>query len=103
MKKAVDRFKRLEMGKLEADEYDTCMMDFVLRRQIREPKKEQRALTDPTKNPNMLDEVFVMLAGVCHAVWGTRAVCLTRSSSVTILLLRRLRWFVRCMEAYLGV
>lgn len=89
MKKAVGRFERLEMGKLEADEYDTCMMDLVLRRQVLEAKKERRALTDPTKDQNMLDEMFVMLVGVCCSLWRTRAVYLTISSRATIPLLMR--------------
>lgn len=64
MEKAVDRFGRLEQGKLEADEHDTCMMDLVLRRQVLEAKKENRVLNDPAKDQNMLDEMFVMLVGV---------------------------------------
>ncbi|KAI1080919.1 cytochrome P450 [Whalleya microplaca] len=63
MKKAVDRYERLEMGTLEADDSATCMMDLVLRRQILEAKKAGKAPTDPTKDQNMLDEMFIMLVG----------------------------------------
>lgn len=65
MKKAVDRFQRLEMGTLEAGALDTCMMDLVLRRQVLEAKKAGKPPTDPTRDLNMLDEMFVMLVGVC--------------------------------------
>ncbi|KAH8898415.1 hypothetical protein GQ53DRAFT_791393 [Thozetella sp. PMI_491] len=37
--RAVDRVQRLELGKLEAEEGDTCMMDLVLRRLVLEAKK----------------------------------------------------------------
>lgn len=36
MEEAVDQFQRFEMGNLEAEEFDTCMMDPVLRRQVLE-------------------------------------------------------------------
>lgn len=64
MEKAVDRFQRLEMGNLEAEEFDTCMMDLVLRRQVLEAKKAKRPLTNPKEDQSMLDEMFVMLVGV---------------------------------------
>ncbi|KAI1310172.1 cytochrome P450 [Xylaria venustula] len=63
MGKAVERFQRLELGKLEADEFDTCMIDLILRRQILDAKRANRPLTDPTKDQNTLDEMFVMLVG----------------------------------------
>ncbi|KAK2603555.1 hypothetical protein QQS21_004235 [Conoideocrella luteorostrata] len=85
MEKAVHRFERLEIGKLEADEYDTCMMDLVLRRQVLEAKKEKQVLTDPTKDQNMLDEMFVMLVGGHDSTANA------------------LTWFVRFMEAYPAV
>lgn len=64
MKQAIDRYERLEMGMLEADDSDTCMMDLVLRRQILEAKKAGKKPSDPTKDQNMLDEMFIMLVGV---------------------------------------
>lgn len=67
MKRAVDRFQRLEVGKLESEAADTCMMDLVLRRQVLEAKKSKRIMTDPTKDQNMLDEMFVMLVGVSQS------------------------------------
>lgn len=64
MKKAVERFQRLELGQLENDESDTCMMDLVLRRQILAAKKAGSPPTDPIKNHDMLDEMFFMLVGL---------------------------------------
>lgn len=64
MKKAVDRYKHLEMGTLEADDSDTCMMDLVLRRQLLESKKAGSTPKDPAKDEALLDEMFVMLVGV---------------------------------------
>ncbi|KAI1394360.1 cytochrome P450 [Hypoxylon trugodes] len=80
--KAVDRFQKLEMGKLEGDGNDTCMMDLVLRRQILEAKKNGKIPTDPIKDQNMLDEMFVMLVG------GHDSTACTLS------------WFFKFMEAY---
>ncbi|KAI1750670.1 cytochrome P450 [Xylaria castorea] len=82
MGKAVERFQRLELGNLEADELDTCMMDLVLRRQVLEAKKANKPLTDPTKDQNMLDEMFVMLVGGHDSTANA------------------LTWFVKFMEAY---
>ncbi|ETS79937.1 hypothetical protein PFICI_07466 [Pestalotiopsis fici W106-1] len=82
MKRAVDRFQRLEVGTLEADGSDTCMMDLVLRRQVLEAKKAKRPMTDPTKDRNMLDEMFVMLVGGLDSTANA------------------LTWFVKFMEAY---
>ncbi|KAK8060114.1 hypothetical protein PG996_010044 [Apiospora saccharicola] len=57
------RRTRVEVGQLEADELDTCMMDMVLRRQVAEAKKTRKPMTDPTQDQNMLDEMFAMLVG----------------------------------------
>lgn len=70
MKKAVDRYRRLEMGTLEADDSDTCMMDLVLRRQILEAKKAGSTPQDPTEDEALLDEMFVMLVGVGWPVFS---------------------------------
>ncbi|KAI2625057.1 cytochrome P450 [Hypoxylon sp. NC1633] len=85
IRRAVDRFQRLEMGNLEADEFDTCMMDLVLRRQVLEAKKAKVPLTDPTKNQNMLDEMFVMLVAGHDSTANT------------------LTWFVKYMGAHPAV
>ncbi|KAI0391539.1 cytochrome P450 [Xylariaceae sp. FL0594] len=82
MGKAGERFQRLEMGNLEAEELDTCMMDLVLRRQVLEARKSGKPLTDPTKDQNMLDEMFVMLVGGHDSTANA------------------LTWFVRYMEAF---
>ncbi|KAF7539305.1 hypothetical protein G7054_g2238 [Neopestalotiopsis clavispora] len=85
MKRAVDRFQRLEVGTLEAEGSDTCMMDLVLRRQVLEAKKAKRPMTDPTKDQNMLDEMFVMLVGGLDSTANV------------------LTWFVKFMGAYPAV
>ncbi|KAK8127807.1 hypothetical protein PG984_008915 [Apiospora sp. TS-2023a] len=85
MRKAVDRFQRVEVGQLEANELDTCMMDMVLRRQVTEAKKTQKPMTDPTQDQNMLDEMFAMLVGGHDST--TDSLC----------------WFIRYMEAFPGV
>ncbi|KAH8784899.1 cytochrome P450 [Diaporthe sp. PMI_573] len=61
MKTAVERFQLLEIGQLESDALDQCMMDLVLRRQILEARKAGKPPSDPTKDISMLDELFVML------------------------------------------
>lgn len=68
MEKAVDKYHRAEVGELEADELDTCMVDLVLRRQVLEARKAGRPVPDPRKDQNILDEMLVMLVGVCHSV-----------------------------------
>lgn len=65
MRKAVDRYRDIEVGKLEAEDSDTCMLDVVLRRQMLEDKKSGATPTDPSKDQSMLDEMFIMLVGVC--------------------------------------
>jgi hypothetical protein len=65
MKKAVGRYQSLEIGSLEDDAVDTCAMDLVLRRQILQAKRAGVAPSDPTKDEIMLDEMFVMMVGVC--------------------------------------
>ncbi|KAI1121695.1 cytochrome P450 [Nemania abortiva] len=82
MKKAVDRFQRLETKSLELGDADTCMMDLVLRRQIVEAKRAGKQPSDPVKDQSMLDEMFVMLVGGHDSTANTLA------------------WFVRFMEAY---
>ncbi|KAI0837144.1 cytochrome P450 [Hypoxylon sp. FL0890] len=85
MKKAVDRYGHLETGMLEADDSATCMMGLVLRRQIIEAKKAGKAPTDPTTDPNMLDEMFIMLVGGHDSTANALA------------------WFVKFMEMYPAV
>ena len=64
MHDAVARFQRLELGKLEDDDADTCAMDLVLRRQMLEARKAGRPPSDPTQDQSMLDEMFVLFVGV---------------------------------------
>ncbi|CAH0051881.1 unnamed protein product [Clonostachys solani] len=82
MTTAIDRFERLELHALEADESDTCMMDFVLRRKVIEARKAQKPMADLTKDQELLDEMFVMLVG-------------GHDSTANVL-----AWFTKFMEAY---
>ena len=70
MRRAVDRFQRLDLGKLDADELDTCMMDLVLRRQMLQDRKAGRTPRDPMRDQNMLDEMFIFLVGVSLPTWS---------------------------------
>lgn len=65
LRRAVDRFQGLELGELERDDFDTCMIDLVLRRQILEARKADRSKIskDPTKDHSLIDMLFVMLVG----------------------------------------
>ncbi|KAI1369435.1 cytochrome P450 [Xylaria arbuscula] len=85
MKNSVDRFQRLESGSLDPGDVDTCMMDLVLRRQIVEEKRAGKEPSDPVKDQNMLDEMFVMLVGGHDSTANA------------------LSWFIRFMEAYPNV
>lgn len=85
MKKAVERFQLLEIGQLESDALDQCMMDLVLRRQILEARKAGKSPSDPTKDISMLDELFVMLVGGHDSTANA------------------LTWFLRFMESNPGV
>ncbi|KAI1329839.1 cytochrome P450 [Xylariaceae sp. FL0255] len=93
MRKAVERFRRIEATKadddekktLESDDFDTCMMDLVLRRQLLAAKKAGRPPSDPTKDPSMLDELLTMLFGGHDSTANALA------------------WFVRYMELYPAV
>jgi hypothetical protein len=64
MKKAVARYQSVEVARLEDDAVDTCAMDLVLRRQILQARKAGVPPSDPTKDENMLDEMFIFLVGV---------------------------------------
>ncbi|KAG6358667.1 hypothetical protein INS49_012185 [Diaporthe citri] len=85
MKAAVERFQLLEIGQLESDALDQCMMDLVLRRHILEARKAGRPPSDPTKDISMLDELFVMLVGGHDST----------ANAMT--------WFLRFMESNQGV
>lgn len=66
LRKAVDRFEDFELGKLEREDFDTCMVDLVLRRRILEARKAGKTkITDPTKDDSLIDMLFVMLVAVC--------------------------------------
>ncbi|KAI1263763.1 cytochrome P450 [Xylariaceae sp. FL1019] len=85
MRTAVERFERLQTGNLEVGDHDTCMMDMVLRKQVLEAKKTGKPMTDPTKDPAMIDELFTMLVGGHDSTANA------------------LTWFVRFLEAYPAV
>lgn len=91
MRKAVDRYRDIEVGKLEAGDFDTCMLDVVLRRQMIEDRKTGAAPTDPAKDQNMLDEMFIMLVGVCghflltiRSSWGASLLIHTHIRATTL-------------------
>lgn len=77
--KSVERFRNLDSEALEAK--DTCMMDFVLRRQMLEAAKIGGAPKDPTKDPKMCDTLFAMLVAGYDSTANTLA------------------WFAKFMEA----
>lgn len=64
MQKATARFQSLEVGHLDDDTIDRCAMDLVLRRQMLQARKAGVPPSDPTQDPSMLDEMFVLLVGV---------------------------------------
>ncbi|ROV89570.1 hypothetical protein VMCG_09950 [Cytospora schulzeri] len=63
LRRAVDRFQDFELGNLEREDFDTCMIDLVLRRQILEARKagKSKTPTDLTKDQSLIDMLFVML------------------------------------------
>ncbi|KAL1869130.1 hypothetical protein Daus18300_005666 [Diaporthe australafricana] len=62
LRRAVDRFEDFELGNLEREDFDTCMVDLVLRRRILEARKADKSqIADPTQNPSLIDMLFVML------------------------------------------
>jgi hypothetical protein len=65
MKKAIDRYQGLAVNSLEDEAMDNCALDLVLRRQILQAKKAGVPVPDLTKDENMLDEMFVLMVGVC--------------------------------------
>lgn len=67
LRRAVDRFQDSELGNLERDDFDTCMVDLVLRRQTLEARKagKGKVSTDPTKDQSLIDMLFVLLVAVC--------------------------------------
>lgn len=68
MKNAVDRFQRIQTRGFDTSDADTCMMDLVLRRRIIEAKRAGRLPSDPVKDQNLLDEMFVMLVAVSESM-----------------------------------
>lgn len=66
MAAAIKRFQDLDAETLNSGDTDRCMLDLVLRRLVLQSRKNNNApLVDPTKDQNMLDELFIMLVGVC--------------------------------------
>lgn len=86
MAAAIKRFQDLDVETLNSGDADRCMLDLVLRRLVLQSRKNNDApLADPTKDQNMLDELFIMLVGGHDST--ANALC----------------WFVRFMEAYPAV
>lgn len=66
LRKAVERFENFELGNLEREDFDTCMVDLVLRRRILEARKAgKNNITDPSRDESLIDMLFVMLVAVC--------------------------------------
>ncbi|KAK0649646.1 cytochrome P450 [Cercophora newfieldiana] len=66
MRRAYQRFLALAdakgvAGVGDSDEHDTCAMDLVLRRQIMTARKTGQPPLDPTRDPQMLDELWMLL------------------------------------------
>ncbi|KAK3938644.1 cytochrome P450 [Diplogelasinospora grovesii] len=62
MREACERFQRIDAtGTSEGEEFDTCAMDLVLRREIITAKKQGREVPDPTQDPAMLQELMLLL------------------------------------------
>ncbi|KAI1359418.1 cytochrome P450 [Xylaria arbuscula] len=74
MRNAADRFERTDTA--------SCMMDLVLRRRALDAEKAGITVSDPTTDPAILDEMFVILVGGYDSTAST------------------LSWFVRFMETY---
>jgi hypothetical protein len=66
MTEACERFQRIEnLGESgEGEEFDTCAMDLVLRREIITARKNGKPVPDPTKDPAMLQELLLLLLAV---------------------------------------
>lgn len=79
---ALARYEKLDVDALESDNVDTCAMDLVLRRQVLQAKKAGVLPSDPRKDDNILDEMFVMMVGGHDSTANTLA------------------WFVRFIEAF---
>lgn len=61
---ATARFQRLLDGTSDGSEYDTCAMDLVLRRDMLSARKSGTPMTDPTKNPQLRDELMLLMWAV---------------------------------------
>ncbi|KAK7746457.1 hypothetical protein SLS53_002416 [Cytospora paraplurivora] len=60
---AIDRFQDSSLGNLERDEFDTCMVDLVLRRKILEARKAGKSVIskDVIQDKSLIDMLFVFL------------------------------------------
>ena len=88
MGRACQRFHRLSEksngGGDDGTEHDTCAMDLVLRREIMTAKKAGRPAPDPTRDPAMLEELWLLLLAGHDSTSNT------------------LSWFVKLMALYRG-
>ncbi|ROW07637.1 hypothetical protein VPNG_06819 [Cytospora leucostoma] len=60
---AIDRFQDSSLGNLEREDFDTCMVDLVLRRKILEARKSGNSTIskDVTQDKRLIDMLFVFL------------------------------------------
>lgn len=78
LQRAIDRFEDFDLGNLERDDFDTCMVDLVLRRRMLEARRAGKTkITDPTQDPSLIDMLFVMLVAVCLPFPKLSEFCLT--------------------------
>lgn len=72
LRRAIERFENLELGKLELDDHDTCMVDLVLRRQILEAQKAGKKISaGAAQDKGLVDMLFSMLVAVCFLPFST--------------------------------
>lgn len=64
LERPIERFQRLEKGHLETEDFDSCMVDLVIRRRILNASKRGEIMQNPAKDPRFVDQVFVFLVGV---------------------------------------
>ena len=71
---ATARFQRLLDGNTDGSEHDTCAMDLVLRREMLLAMKSGTSMTDPTTNPQLRDELMLLMWAVSWKVLDNRNV-----------------------------
>ena len=65
---ATARFQKLLDGTTDGSEHDTCAMDLVLRRDMLSAIKSGVPMLDPTKNPQLRDELMLLMWAVSELI-----------------------------------